>query len=91
MAMNVGSNDITIASVNGPLTARVAGSGQVRVAAGRATSMQASIAGSGGVSLNGVAGSLKASVMGSGDIHVARVTGPVSKSIMGSGVVRIGS
>jgi hypothetical protein len=91
MAMNVGSNDITIASVNGPLSVRVAGSGQVRVSAGRATSMQASIAGSGSVNLNGVAGSLKASVMGSGDIHVARVTGPVSKSIMGSGVVRIGS
>ena len=91
MAMNVGSGDITIGSVNGPLTARIAGSGQVRIAAGRATSMQASIAGSGGVTLNGVAGSLKASVMGSGDIWVGHVTGAVNESVMGSGVVRIGS
>jgi hypothetical protein len=91
IAMNVGSGDIDIASLNGPLNARIAGSGQVRVAAGRASSMQASIAGSGGVTLNGVAASLSASVMGSGDIRVARVTGPVSKSVIGSGVVRIGS
>jgi hypothetical protein len=90
-AMNVGSGDITIASVNGPLNARIAGSGQVRVAAGRATSMEASIAGSGGVTLNGVAGSLRATVMGSGDVRVARVTGAVSKSVMGSGVVQVGS
>ena len=91
IAMNVGSGDIDIASLNGPLNARIAGSGQVRVAAGRATSMQASIAGSGGVTLNGVAASLSASVMGSGDIRVARVTGPVSKTVIGTGVVRIGS
>ena len=90
-ATNVGSGNISIASVNGPLNARIAGSGQVRVAAGHATTMQASIAGSGGVTLNGVAGSLKASVMGSGDVRVARVTGAVTKSVMGSGVVRVGS
>jgi hypothetical protein len=90
-AMNVGSGDINIASLNGPLSARIAGSGQVRVEAGRATSMQASIAGSGGVTLNGVAGSLRATVMGSGDVRVAHVTGAVSKSVMGSGVVQVGS
>jgi len=91
IAMNVGAGDIDIASINGPLNARIAGSGKVRIAAGRATSMQASIAGSGGVTLNGVAASLRASVMGSGDIRVARVTGSVSKSIIGTGVVKIGS
>jgi hypothetical protein len=91
LAMNVGSGDINIASVNGPLNARIAGSGQVRIAAGRATSMQASIAGSGGVTLHGVAGSLRATVMGSGDVRVAHVTGAVSKSVMGSGVVQVGS
>jgi hypothetical protein len=91
VVMNLGSGDIDIASVNGPLSARIAGSGRVRIASGRATSMEASIAGSGGVSLNGVAGSLRASVMGSGDVRVARVTGLVSKSVMGSGVVRVGS
>ena len=91
VVMNLGSGDIDIASVNGPLSARIAGSGRVRVAAGRASEMQASIAGAGGVSLNGVAGTLRASVMGSGDVRVARVTGAVTKSIMGSGAVRVGS
>jgi hypothetical protein len=91
VAMNLGSGDIEIASVNGPLNVRIAGSGRVHVAAGLATRMEASIAGSGGVTLNGVARSLKASVMGSGDVRVGRVTGAVDKSVMGSGVVRIGS
>jgi len=90
-ATNVGAGNINIASVNGALNARVAGAGQIHVAAGHATSMQASIAGSGGVTLNGVAGALNASVMGSGGVRVTRVTGPVSKSVMGSGVVRVGS
>jgi hypothetical protein len=90
-AMNLGSGDIDIAKVNGALNVRIAGSGKVRVAAGSVSTMQASIAGSGDVTLNGVAGSLNASVMGSGDVRVARVTGPVSQSVMGSGVIRIGS
>ncbi|HVN02183.1 MAG TPA: DUF2807 domain-containing protein [Caulobacteraceae bacterium] len=90
-AINLGSGDIDIASMNGPLGARIAGSGRIRVNGGRATMMEASIAGSGDIALNGVAGSLKASIMGSGDVHVARVTGAVSKSVMGSGSVRIGS
>jgi hypothetical protein len=90
-AMNLGSGDIDIASMNGPLDARIAGSGRIRVDGGRASAMQASIAGSGDIALNGVAGSLKASVMGSGGIRVAHVTGAVSKAVMGSGEVRVGS
>jgi hypothetical protein len=90
-AMDLGSGNIDFAGINGPFTVRIAGSGQVRAASGRVSAMQASIAGAGGVLLNGVAGQLSASIMGSGDVRVARVTGPVSKSIMGSGVVRIGS
>lgn len=89
--MDLGSGDIDIAAVNGPLSARIAGSGRVQVAAGRVSAMHASIAGSGGIALGGVAGSLKASVVGSGDIRVARVTGPVSKAVIGSGAVKIGS
>jgi hypothetical protein len=89
--MNLGSGDVDVAAVNGPVNVRVAGSGHVRIAGGRATTLQVSVAGSGDVTMNGVAGELKASVMGSGDVRVARVTGPVSKTIMGSGAVRIGS
>ncbi|HZZ87058.1 MAG TPA: DUF2807 domain-containing protein [Caulobacteraceae bacterium] len=90
-AMNLGSGDIDIARLDGPLNVRIAGSGKVRVASGRATTMQASIAGSGDVTMNGVAGSLSASVMGSGNVRVAKVNGPVNQSVMGSGTVRIGS
>jgi len=90
-AMDVGSGDIDVASVNGPFNVRIAGSGRVRAASGRVSLMQASIAGSGGVLLNGVAGQLHASIMGSGDVRVARVTGGVTKAVMGSGEVRVGS
>jgi hypothetical protein len=90
-AMDVGSGDIDVASVRGAFTARIAGAGHVRVAAGHASAMQASIAGSGDIALGGVADSLSASVVGSGDVRVTRVTGPVSKSVVGSGEVRIGS
>jgi hypothetical protein len=90
-AIDVGSGSIGVAAVNGPFNVRIAGSGHVTAASGRVTSMQASIAGSGGVALNGVAGELHANVMGSGDVQVARVTGQVTKSVMGSGVVRVGS
>jgi hypothetical protein len=89
-AMNLGAGDIDIASINGAFNARIAGTGRIRVNGGRASTMQASIAGSGGIVLNGVAGSLNASVMGSGDIRVGRVIGQVSKTVMGSGAVRVG-
>jgi hypothetical protein len=90
-AMDLGSGNIDVAAVNGPFNVRIAGSGHVRAASGRVSLMQASIAGSGGVWLNGVAGQLHASVMGSGDVRVARVTGEVTKAVMGSGEVRVGS
>ena len=91
VAMNFGSGQIQIASVNGRFNARVAGAGQVRAAGGRVSSMQAQVAGSGGVSLDGVAGELRASIVGSGDVRVTRVTGPVRKAVIGSGFVRVGS
>ncbi|HUZ13731.1 MAG TPA: hypothetical protein VMU93_12895 [Caulobacteraceae bacterium] len=90
-AMNLGSGQIQIASVSGPFTARIAGAGSVRAAEGRVSTMQAEVAGSGGISFDGVAGALTASVHGSGDVTVARVTGPVRKAIVGSGTVRVGS
>jgi hypothetical protein len=91
VAMNFGSGQIQIASVNGPFTARIAGAGSVRAAAGRVSAMQAQVAGSGGISLDGVADRLQASIVGSGDVRVGRVTGPVRKDIIGSGIVRVGS
>ena len=91
VAMSTGSGDIDIAEVDGPFTARVAGSGAVRAAGGHATRMSATIAGSGGVTLDGLAESLDASIIGSGDVRVGRVAGAVKRSVIGSGRVRIGS
>ena len=90
VAMNVGSGDIDVGSLNGSFEVRIAGSGHVR-AAGHASAMHAQIAGSGDVDLDGVADSLRVSVMGSGGVRVRQVTGPVSKAVVGSGDVRIGS
>jgi hypothetical protein len=90
-AVNLGSGGIDIASVNGPFTARIAGSGSVRAAAGNVSDMHAAIAGSGDITLDGVAGALKASIVGSGDVRVTRVIGPISRAVIGSGVVRVGS
>ncbi|MGA0606818.1 GIN domain-containing protein [Phenylobacterium sp. VNQ135] len=85
-----GSGDVTAKSVQGPLDVNIAGSGDVSVAGGRATTMKASIAGSGDIDFRGTTGSLKARIAGSGDIRAREVKGEVSKSIMGSGAVTIG-
>jgi hypothetical protein len=46
----------------------VAGSGDVRVAGGRASDFDVTVAGSGDVHFGGVADNLKARIMGSGDV-----------------------
>jgi hypothetical protein len=79
-----------VASVFGPVDARVAGPGGITIGGGSVTTMTVSIAGSGAVTLRGVAQSLKASIAGSGDVAVAKVTGPVTKQVFGSGAVRVG-
>lgn len=82
-----GSGDVVVASINGPLKGDIAGSGDIHVKGGRASEMNASIAGSGDVSFDGTADSLRASIAGSGDVSAAHVTGQISKSILGSGSV----
>jgi hypothetical protein len=89
-AVSSGSGAIVVASVFGPVDARVAGPGGITIGGGSVTTMTVSIAGSGAVTLRGVAQSLKASIAGSGDVAVAKVTGPVTKQVFGSGAVRVG-
>ncbi len=89
-AISSSAGDITAASVAGPLTVRVAGSGDIRAKTGRVTMMNASIAGSGNVWFGGVADSLVASVAGPGGINVNQVSGPVTRRIFGSGAIRVG-
>jgi hypothetical protein len=85
-----GSSDINAAAVYGPLDVHVGGSGDVRIPAGRVTTMNVAIAGSGDVRFGGVAGALNADVAGSGDVSVGAVTGPVIRHVAGSGDLRIG-
>lgn len=85
-----GSGSVAAGSISGPLSVSIAGSGDVKVAGGRASSMSVSVAGSGNVDFRGVTDSVKARIAGSGDIRVKEVTGEVSKHIMGSGAVTIG-
>jgi hypothetical protein len=85
-----GSGAIVVAAVFGPVDARVAGPGGITLAYGSVSAMTVSIAGSGAVTLRGVARTLKASIAGSGDVTVDKVTGPVTKQVFGSGAVRVG-
>jgi hypothetical protein len=89
-AVSSGSGAIVLAAVFGPVDARVAGPGGITIGGGSVTAMTVSIAGSGAVTLHGVAQSLKASIAGSGDVTVDKVTGPVTKQVFGSGAVRVG-
>lgn len=92
LTVNVsGSGDVKAASANGPVDVKIAGSGDVMVAGGHASDASVSVAGSGDVNLNLVAGSLRARVAGSGDVRVRQVTGSVSKSTAGSGSIIIGN
>ncbi len=89
-AVSSGSGAIVVASTFGPVDARVAGPGGIAIGGGSVTAMTVSIAGSGAVTLHGVANSLRASIAGSGDVTVDKVTGPVTKQVFGSGAVRVG-
>jgi hypothetical protein len=91
IAVSSGSGDIGVEQVSGPMDVRIAGTGDVTVAAGDVTHMDASIAGSGDIRMDGVVQSLNGSVTGSGDVVVKHVTGPVIRRVFGTGSVRVGS
>ena len=86
-----GSGDVTAGSISGPLDVNIAGSGNVTVHSGAASSMRVSVAGSGDVRFGGVAQTLDASIAGSGDVAVRRVTGEISRHIAGSGEIKLGT
>ncbi|HEX4740789.1 MAG TPA: DUF2807 domain-containing protein [Caulobacteraceae bacterium] len=89
MAVSSGSGDIAVDQASGTMDVRIAGTGDVTVAAGAVTHMEASIAGSGNIHMEGVAQSLNASVTGSGDVLVKHVTGPVTRRVFGPGSIRV--
>jgi hypothetical protein len=90
MAVSSGSGDIAVGHSAGPMDVRIAGTGDVTVALGDISHIEASIAGSGDIRVGGVAQSLTATVTGSGNVAVGRVTGPVIRRVFGPGSVRVG-
>lgn len=73
-----GNGDITAASINGPLKVAIAGSGRVKIAAGRANPLKLSIMGSGELDFGGTAVDPEIAVMGSGDVKLGAYTGKLS-------------
>lgn len=84
-----GSTDLSIAEVNGNLSAQIMGSGNVYVPRGNVGTLNVNIMGSGDLSFGGAATYANLTVMGSGDIRVARVHTQPNKTQMGSGRIRV--
>lgn len=85
-----GSGDAQVDSINGPFVSNSTGSGQIVVLAGRASSFEATLTGSGDVRFGGTAVDPVATLSGSGDVHIAVVEGAVTERATGSGRVRVG-
>lgn len=86
-----GAGNVHLKSVGGPVDARLSGVGQVKIDAGRASLVRASVSGIGGVQFDGEAQDLDASISGLGGIRVREVTGSIRKSVSGGGSIRVGS
>jgi hypothetical protein len=84
---NGGCGDWSVANVAGPLTIRMAGSGDLR--AGDAGTVHVRIAGSSDVFLRTVHDGLDSASSGSGNLHAETVTGPLHVRIAGSGDVTV--
>jgi hypothetical protein len=84
---SAGCGDWTLANVEGPLKATLAGSGDAR--AGRAGSAKLRVTGSGGITVADVAGRVDVDVAGSGGVRVASVAGPLDVHVAGAGDVNV--
>jgi len=84
-----GRGDVDVASVNGPVDISLAGSGDVLIESGYASSFDVSIAGAGDVTFRGTAVNPDVSIAGAGDVYIERYEGRLNHSGMGD--VNIGS
>ena len=73
-----GSGTVRATRLEGPLTARIAGSGAVAVQGGRAEKLKATIDGSGGVFFEGAVVGPDLRLSGSPEIRMRSVTGRIS-------------
>lgn len=83
-----GSGTVTIATLNGELSADGAGSGNVSILGGALTNADIDLAGSGDVDIAAPVQTLTVSIVGSGDVDVAGAVGDIDADIAGSGGVR---
>lgn len=82
---NAGCGDWTMANVNGPVTVRLAGSGDVH--AGSAGSAEVRISGSSDVSFTDIRNGLSTATAGSGDVRAISISGPMHVRVTGAGDV----
>jgi len=85
---NGGCGDWSVANVAGPLTVRLAGSGDVR--AGDAASVHVHLAGSSDVFVRSARDGLDVASSGSGNVHAETMAGPLHVRVAGSGDIRFG-
>lgn len=82
-----GSGEVSIASLNGDLSADGAGSGNLAVAAGAINQANIDLAGSGDVDIGATIRALNVSIVGSGSLDIAAEVGDIDADIAGSGSV----
>ena len=83
---NSGCGTWNVANTEGPVSLRIAGTGDIR--AGTSTALDVSLSGAGSVTA-GATRELDISVSGVGDIVIARVDGPADISLSGAGDVAV--
>ncbi len=83
-----GSGDLTLTGKTQKVSLKVAGSGDIDASDLNSVDAEASVAGSGDISLNCDGGNLKASVAGSGDIQYSGKPNDINKKVVGSGSIR---
>ncbi len=84
-----GAGSISAASVNGPIDIEIAGSGDVLVERGEASSFDVEIAGSGDVIFRGHAMNPNIDIMGSGNVTLGSYSGNLRQDVSGSGGVKV--
>jgi hypothetical protein len=84
-----GDGNITINEVTGSVVGIVQGSGDIEIKKGSIQSLNATIHGSGDISVGGDVQVANLTVMGSGDITVNHVVQTPMKNVMGSGKIRV--
>jgi len=86
LAGHVGSGDLHVSKISGPLSSSV-GSGDIDV--NDVGSLNLGSVGSGDVKVHGVSGEARVGSVGSGDVTIAQVGGSVRVDTLGSGDVRV--